>query len=102
MTDGLLILRFLFGFTGTTLTTGALGVDCTRCTPDAIAGYLTALGTVLDVDDNGTPSPLTDGLLILRYLFDFPNDVLVTGAVGGGCNRCTAEPLAAHIKLLTI
>ncbi len=102
LTDGLLILRFLFGFTGTTLTTGALGVDCTRCAPGAITSYLAALGTVLDVDDNGTPGPLTDGLLILRYLFDFNGATLVVGATGGDCNRCTADTLELHIKLLTI
>ena len=31
LTDGLLVLRHLFGFTGSTLTSGALGVGCSRC-----------------------------------------------------------------------
>ena len=31
LTDGLLVLRHLFGFTGATLTGGALGDGCTRC-----------------------------------------------------------------------
>ncbi len=33
LTDGLLVLRFLFGFTGTTLTSGAIGGGAARSTP---------------------------------------------------------------------
>ena len=43
LTDGLLALRFLFGFTGSTLTTGAVGQGCTRCDAAMIEPYLTAL-----------------------------------------------------------
>jgi hypothetical protein len=40
LTDGLLVVRFLFGFTSTALTNGAVGVDCERCDADAILPYL--------------------------------------------------------------
>jgi hypothetical protein len=40
LTDGLLVLRFGFGFTGGTLTTGAVGPGCTRCDAASIAAYL--------------------------------------------------------------
>jgi hypothetical protein len=44
LTDGLLALRFLFGFTGTTLTSGAVNTDgCTRCDAGAIEPYLQTL-----------------------------------------------------------
>ena len=44
LTDGLLLLRFLFGFTGDTLTAGAVDlVDCTRCSAAAIEAYLESL-----------------------------------------------------------
>jgi hypothetical protein len=44
LTDGLLVLRFLFGFTGTPLIGGAVdAVDCTRCDAGAIQGYLQTL-----------------------------------------------------------
>ena len=36
LTDGLLVLRYLFGLTGTSLTTGALGGTATRTDPAAI------------------------------------------------------------------
>jgi hypothetical protein len=43
LTDGLLVLRYLFGFTGSTLTTGAVDlVNCTRCDAAAIIGFLDA------------------------------------------------------------
>jgi hypothetical protein len=37
------VLRYLFGFTGTTLTAGAVGAGCTRCDAGAIEGYLQTL-----------------------------------------------------------
>jgi hypothetical protein len=44
LTDGILALRFLFGFTGTTLTSGAVNTDgCTRCDAAAIEAYLQTL-----------------------------------------------------------
>jgi hypothetical protein len=43
LTDALLILRFAFGFTGATLTGGAVGPGCTRCDAPAIQAYLETL-----------------------------------------------------------
>ncbi len=40
LTDGLLMLRFGFGFTGATLTTSAVGPACTRCDAASITAYL--------------------------------------------------------------
>ena len=36
---------------------------------------------VLDVDGNGATAPLTDGLLVLRFLFGFTGSTLTAGAV---------------------
>ena len=42
--DGVLVLRFLFGFTGDALTAGAVDlVDCTRCDASTIEPYLQGL-----------------------------------------------------------
>ena len=43
LTDALLILRFAFGFTGGTLTGGAVGQGCTRCDATSIEAYLQSL-----------------------------------------------------------
>jgi hypothetical protein len=41
--DGLLILRFMFGFGGASLVSGAIGPGCTRCSAPAIESYLASL-----------------------------------------------------------
>jgi hypothetical protein len=88
LTDGILILRYLFNFSGATLTSGALGAGATRTDPNAIKSYLAfARTSMLDVDDNGTADPLTDGILILRYLFGFTGTALTSGALGVGAKR---------------
>ncbi|HUP24643.1 MAG TPA: hypothetical protein VNB06_17095 [Thermoanaerobaculia bacterium] len=43
LSDGLLVLRYLFGFTGSTLTNGAVGAGCTRCDASTIELFLQAL-----------------------------------------------------------
>lgn len=99
LTDGLLILRYLFGFSGSTLVTGALGAGATRTDPAAIAAFLGCLlGTMLDVDDNGSVGALTDGLLILRHLFGFSGATLTTGALGAGAMRTDPAALAAFMN----
>jgi hypothetical protein len=40
LTDGLLVLRRLFGFAGTALIEGAVGQECARCSAAAIEPYL--------------------------------------------------------------
>ncbi len=99
LSDGLLILRRLFGFTGVTLTNGATAGNCTRCDAAAIEPYLVGLGAALDIDGDGEPGALTDGLLVLRALFGFTGATLVTGAVDTqNCTRCDAAAIALHLK----
>jgi len=43
LTDGLLLLRFGFGFSGSTLISGAVGPGCTRCDAASITAYLMSL-----------------------------------------------------------
>jgi hypothetical protein len=43
LTDGLLLLRFGFGFSGNTLINGAVGPGCTRCDAASITAYLQSL-----------------------------------------------------------
>ena len=51
----------------------------------------------LDVDGNGSITPLTDTLLLLRYAFGFRGAVLVNSAVGPGCTRCTAPAIEEYL-----
>jgi hypothetical protein len=96
--DGLLGLRFLFGFDGSQLTDDVVGQGCTRCDPDSIVSYLSWLGGVLDVDGNGEADPLTDGVLITRYLFGFRGALLTSGAIGQHCSRCSAGAIESYLS----
>jgi len=98
LNDGVLVVRRLFGFTDAALTDGAVGAGCARCEAAPIAGYITGLGSLLDVDGNLKLGPLTDGLLILRFLFGSTDDALTDGAVGDGCSRCDAAAIVLHLQ----
>jgi hypothetical protein len=100
LTDGLLVLRFLFDLTGPALSDGAVGVSCARCTSSTIEAHLETLDT-LDVDGDGVLDPLTDGILILRFLFGFHGDALTSGAVGSECVRCDATAIEPYLAGLT-
>ncbi len=56
---------------------------------------------VLDIDGNGATAPLSDGLLVLRYLFGFTGATLTAGAVDvAGCTRCNAGAIQAYLQTL--
>ena len=81
-----------------------LAVDGSGAANDGCAGQIegqsASVGSTLDVDANGAIDALSDGLLILRYLFGFRGAALITGAIGAGCTRCDAASLEAHIGSL--
>ena len=99
LSDGLLIIRYMFGFTGNTLIQDALGIGASRTTAEEIENYLAygAASLILDVDNNGSVDALSDGLLILRYMFGFRGDTLIQDAVGDGAMRATAAEIEAYI-----
>jgi hypothetical protein len=99
--DGLLNLRHRFGFSGSSLTTGAVSATCTRCAAADITAYLNGLGLTLDIDNNGALDPLTDGLLVLRFMFGFTGTTLTSGAVAGNCvTRCDPATILAYLQTL--
>ncbi|HEX2465043.1 MAG TPA: CSLREA domain-containing protein [Thermoanaerobaculia bacterium] len=100
LTDGLLVLRYLFGFSGPTLTSNAIGAGATRTTPEQIDEYLDSLFSALDIDLNGEKAPLTDGLLVLRYLFGFRGPSLILSAIGSNAERDTAMEVEDYIATL--
>ena len=97
LTDGLLILRHLFGLSGTQLTANALGTGATRSTPAEIAQHIVNVAPGLDVDGNGQVDALTDGLILIRYMFGLRGTTLVNGAIGPGATRTTPEQVEAYI-----
>gem|GEM_PF-1204322 len=97
LTDGLLVIRHLFGFSGEALTAGAVGSGATRSTPADIATYLTNAATELDIDGDDEAKALTDGLLLIRQLFGFTGNALTAGAVGEAAERATASAIQTYI-----
>jgi hypothetical protein len=56
---------------------------------------------ILDIDGSGQTAPLSDGLLVLRFLFGFTGAPLVSGAIDlAGCTRCNAPAIEAYLETL--
>ena len=99
LTDGLLVLRWLFGINGTGLVSGATGAGAVRTAAPDIIGWLESKRASLDVDGNLKTDALTDGLMILRYMFGLRGTALTSGAIGAGASRTTAA-IEAYIPTL--
>jgi hypothetical protein len=54
----------------------------------------------LDIDGNGKAEALTDGLLVIRYLFGFRGESLTAGAVASDAQRRAPEDIEAFISAL--
>ncbi|MEE9425851.1 MAG: M4 family metallopeptidase [Methylococcales bacterium] len=96
LSDGLLVIRYLFGLTGTPLTANAIASNCTRCSNTEIETYLGSL-SFLDVDKNGSTDALTDGLLVIRFVFGLTGDALTTEAVANNCTRCGSTEIESFL-----
>lgn len=92
LTDGMLAIRYLFGFRGNTLCDGTVQPDATRTCPE-METYLDAMyaADYFDIDGNGEQDALTDGVLLIRYLFGFRGTSLCDGAVAPDATRDCSE-----------
>lgn len=59
------------------------------------------LNGALDIDGNGATDALTDGLLVLRHLFGFTGDTLISGAIGNSAGRTTAAAIESYLLEFT-
>ena len=67
LTDGLLLLRGMFGLDGSALITGTIASDATYTESVDIESRIEILGDLADIDGNGEIDALTDGLLTVSY-----------------------------------
>jgi hypothetical protein len=74
LTDGLLLLRNMFGLDGTALVDGAVASNAAYVSAQDVESRIVKLGNLIDIDGNGQIDALTDGLLTLRYLFGLEGD----------------------------
>jgi protocatechuate 3,4-dioxygenase beta subunit len=102
LTDGILILRYLFDPSGAWNYSDALGSGATRTTRTEIKSYLDGgRTTALDVDGNGAPDALTDGILLLRYLFDPAGAWNYSDVLGIGATRTTRQQIKTFLDHCT-
>ena len=76
LTDGLLVVRYQFGLRGAALIDGSVSSNATRTTALSIETFLASKIHLYDVDGNGIVDALTDGLLIIRFLFGLSGTTL--------------------------
>ena len=100
LTDGLLLLRGMFLLSGDSLISDAVASDAVYKTSDEVASRIDMLGDLVDIDGNGTVDALTDGLVILRYLFNLRGDVLINDVIASDATIKTAEDIEAKIEQL--
>ena len=100
LTDGLLLLRGMFGLDGSALVTGTIASDATYSESVDIESRIATLGDLADIDGNGEIDALTDGLLTLRYLFGLEGDTLIAGVVASDATRTTSVDIEAYLKTL--
>jgi hypothetical protein len=98
-TDGVLILRYLLGFRGNSLTNGAIGAGASR-NATQILTQLDIIRPQLDVDGNGRFEATTDGLMLVRYLLGLRNPALTAGAIAAGATQQTLDQIQANIQAL--
>ena len=91
-----MILRAMFGLTGTAVTANAIGPNPTRTTWAAIEPFV-FLGK-LDIDGNGKTDALTDGLLILRTMFGLKGTQVTANALGANPTRATWNDVRAYLN----
>ena len=96
LTDGLIMLRYAFGLRGDNLIDGVMAPESDMSAAD-IELVMQSAAEILDIDLDGEVSALTDGLLLLRYLFDMVDESLVNGVVSPSAVRASIEDITAHL-----
>ena len=112
LTDGLLVLRYLFGLRNEALVGGTVSETAQRNTSEAVESYIAALldpdsfistpygdRSALDFDADGVADALTDGLLLFRYLFGMTGSALTSSATAIN-SPIPDEDITAHMNTL--
>jgi hypothetical protein len=97
LTDGLLLLRYAFGLRGSMLTADATDPSSTLTDSEIEALITTAHGSFADIDASGSTDALTDGLLLLRYLFGLRGSMLVADATDPSATRADGAAVGEYI-----
>ena len=102
LTDGLLVIRSMFGLSGDALIDGVLGQNAQRSSSNEIEQRIVLLGNKLDVDGNGQVDALTDGLLTLRFLFGLSGTTLVDNVIAANATRFEPSEIESYFDDLML
>jgi hypothetical protein len=97
LTDGLTLLKASFGLSGQLMIEGSIATD-SNMTLEDIEGSMDKAMTIADIDDSGDVDALTDGLMVLRYLFDVKDSGLTEGAIGSNAKREVHQAIVDHLE----
>ena len=103
LSDGLIILRSMFGLTGDSLVAGVISSGAAYKDAGVIESRVRILnlGKLMDIDGQGTTDALTDGLLSLRYMFGLENETLIKDVLAPDAIRKTAPEIQLYLEALT-
>ena len=102
LTDGLLFLRSMFGINGAAFVNDILASNALYNSEEDIKERIDFLGNDIDIDGNGTVDALTDGIILMRYLFGIRGEVLLNGAIAADATISSAESVSTNIKCLML
>jgi hypothetical protein len=97
LTDGLILLRYAFGLRGNQLTDGVMASDSTMSVSEILTSLNNSLA-ILDIDHDGQLGALTDGLLLLRFLFGLEGEELVDQVIASGAIRNSIDEVEQHLE----
>jgi hypothetical protein len=97
LTDGLTILKAAFGITGRSMIDGTIATDSDMTLEDVELSMQKTM-SIADIDDNGEVDALTDGLVVLRYLFDITDSSLTEDAISPDANREAHQSIVDHLE----
>ena len=99
--DGVLLLRYLYNLRNDKLIVNAVEPSCVRCDATAIQDYIAKVkDAIYDVDGSGTVDLGSDGVIILRYMYNLRNEKLIDSAIGNNATRQTATEIQDYISPL--
>ncbi len=96
LTDGLLLLRYTFGLRGNSLVQGAISENSTLSSAQVQSMIESSLG-IADIDGDEQVDALTDGLILLRYLFGLRGDALIVGAISVDASRSSSGDITNYL-----
>jgi hypothetical protein len=100
LTDGLLIIRSFFGITNDALIAEAVGDNSSYSSAPEIQSRIDSFQPSLDIDNNGETDALSDGLIILRYLFGISSSSLIDGVLSPDGTRTNLNDILTYFDTL--